>query len=496
MSDDVKATKAYALARAFITRLSSGFFRRIEVTGLENIPEEGGGLVISWHPNGLIDPGLILTQLPRPVVFGARHGLFKWPVLGFLLKRLGTIPIYRAVDNKKLSPEDRRKANQESLAALAEKIANGAYSALFPEGLSHDQPHLQELKSGGARLFYQACEHTPEGKPTPVIIPVGLHYDRKRAFRSRALVWFHPAVELEGELSPTLTINTEEEAEARVQALTSKFENVLENAVHATDDWETHFLMHRVRKLVRSERARQAGVKTKKPRITEKTLGFARIRKGYYDRLETHPSSVMALRKRIEEYDSDLRELKLDDHHLDQDPRLASPWLAGLLLLQAVFVFLLLPPVLIFGYLANGPTALGLWAIARFAAKQKKDEATIKIITGAVAFPATWMLAAFLGAIGHHYIHELYPAIPDSPMIGGTAVAILAAIGGMAALRYLHVSRQTLRALRVRLTRRRRRAAIARLKVERTEIFDIVMTLAQDLDLPGEVHDDGTITTN
>jgi 1-acyl-sn-glycerol-3-phosphate acyltransferase len=494
VSDEFKASKAYVLARSFIARLSGVFFRRIEVTGLENIPKDGGGLVISWHPNGLIDPALILTQLPRPVVFGARHGLFKWPVLGFLLKQLGTIAIYRAADNKQLGPEARRKANHESLTALADKIADGAYSALFPEGLSHDQPHLQELKSGGARLFYQACAQTPTGKKKPVIIPVGLHYDRKRAFRSRALVWFHPAVELSGALSPETVIDSAESAEARVKALTSRFESVLDSVVHATDDWETHFLMHRARKLVRSERARNAGVKTRKPKITEKTLGFARIRKGYYERLQTHPSLVMALRKRVEEYDNDLRELKLDDHHLDQDPRLASPWLAGLLLLQAVMVFFLLPPVLIFGYLANGPTALGLWAIARLAAKQKKDEATIKILTGAIAFPCTWMLAAFLGAIGHNYVHQTYPAIPNSPILAGTLLALLAAIGGMAALRYLHVSRQTLRALRVRLTRRRRRAAIARLKVERSAIFEAIMTLAQNLDLPGEVQEDGRIT--
>jgi len=494
MTEDVKATRTYAFVRSFLTRLSTGFFRRIEVTGLENIPKEGGGLVISWHPNGLIDPGLILTQLPRPVVFGARHGLFKWPILGFLMKRLGTVPIFRASDNKNLPPEARRKANEESLAALAEKIANGAYSALFPEGLSHDQPHLQELKSGGARLFYQACSTTSKESPLPVIIPVGLHYDRKRAFRSRALVWFHPPVHLEGELSPSAPVNTPEEAEARVRALTDKFEEVLDNVVHATDDWETHFLMHRLRKLVRSQRARLAGIKTRKPKITEKTLGFARIRKGYYELLEQQPSEVMALRKRVEEYDNDLRELKLDDHHLDQDPKLASRWLAGLLLIQAVFVFLLLPPVLIFGYLANAPTAFALWALARVSAKKKKDEATIKILAGAVAFPMTWMLAAFLGAIGHEYVHQAYPAIPNSPVLGGTLVAILAAVGGVSALRYLHVSRQTLRALKVRLTRRRRRAAIARLKVERQEIFDAVMNISEHLDLPGEVQEDGSIT--
>ena len=34
-----------------------------------------------------------------------------------------------------------------------------------------------------------------EGEPAPVIVPVGIHYDRKRLFRSRALVVFHPPAE-------------------------------------------------------------------------------------------------------------------------------------------------------------------------------------------------------------------------------------------------------------------------------------------------------------
>src|SRR5262245_47265650 len=78
-------SRAYGAILAFFRTLVRLFFREIEVTGLENVPLDRGGVIVSWHPNGLIDPGLILTQFPRKVVFGARHGLFKWPLLGMLL---------------------------------------------------------------------------------------------------------------------------------------------------------------------------------------------------------------------------------------------------------------------------------------------------------------------------------------------------------------------------------------------------------------------------
>ena len=89
---------AYRFARRVVRLLVGLFFRRVEVVGLEHVPAEGGGLITSWHPNGLIDPALILAHFPRTIVFGARHGLFKWPLLGALMRALGTVPIYRASD--------------------------------------------------------------------------------------------------------------------------------------------------------------------------------------------------------------------------------------------------------------------------------------------------------------------------------------------------------------------------------------------------------------
>jgi len=182
--------------------LIRAFFRRVEVDGVENVPQSRGGLFVAWHPNGLIDPALILAQLPGRVSFGARHGLFDIPVLGSVMRALGTVPIYRACDNPG-NTTNRRQANRTSLDALAERIVGGSFSALFPEGLSHDAPHLMELKTGAARLYYRARQLEAECGDTdtpPVIVPVGLYYDHKHAFRSRALVRFHPALTLPAEL--------------------------------------------------------------------------------------------------------------------------------------------------------------------------------------------------------------------------------------------------------------------------------------------------------
>lgn len=491
-----RATRLYRILQALLRVLVRCFFRQVHVAGLDNVPMDRGGVLVSWHPNGLVDPGLILTKFPFPVVFGARHGLFKWPLLGLLLRGLGTVPIYRRQDQKKGGP-DRGADNAKSLDALAGRVAEGAYSALFPEGISHDLPHLAGLKSGAARLYYSARTKQRPGMTPPAILPVGLHYDKKKVFRSRAVVWFHPPLEL----PPDLDVSPPEEedptvAKERARKLTEEMERVLTHAVHATDDWEIHALLHRGRKLIRAERAARSGARPSKPDVTDKTVGFARIRAAYYHRLETHPEQVSALRDRVGEYDRSLRALGIEDHDLDHDPRLASPWLGIILFLQVLFVFLFLPPLLLVGYSINGPTALVVLLLSKLGAEKKKDVATIKILAGGLLFPLTWAAAAALGAMAHSELHAVFKSIPDTPILAGTTLALLAAVGGAMSLRYLHVAQETLAAVRVRLTRARRKVAVSRLRLERAELFDDLMKLAEGIALPGSLAEDGSLSAD
>ena len=218
------------------------FFRRIEVVGLENVPRDRGGVLVSWHPNGVIDPGIILATFPSQITFGARDGLFRVPLFGALLRAAGAVPILRAQDQSaSLSSEARRTANVAALDQLAAAVVAGRFSCLFPEGDSHDQPFLLALKSG-ARFFYRAWQLSdPEGPP-PALIPVGLHYDEKHAFRSHVLVEYHPPIELSPDLDlPPRPEDREPDSRDRIDGLTRELERVLEEVVHATESWDVHF---------------------------------------------------------------------------------------------------------------------------------------------------------------------------------------------------------------------------------------------------------------
>lgn len=490
--------ETYRWIRQVLRFIVGAFFREINVTGLESIPQKAGtcGLLVSWHPNGLVDPGLIVTQFPHHVVFGARHGLFRYPVLGRVMRRMGTVPIYRAIDLGRSDPDARRAANKKSLEALATRVSEGSFSALFPEGVSHDEPSLQELRSGAARLYYRARQLAEAHGRAPVIIPVGLHYDKKQSFRSNVLVGFHEPMALPESLDVTPPIDEDPEVSSkRCAALTRHIEDTLRDVVHATDDWPLHHLLQRLRRLIRAERARRADADPGKTTIGERVLGFARVRAGYYAVLEQHPEKVAALRTRLKAYDGDLRSLGLEDYDLDRNPRLGTRWLAVLTALQFAVVFFVLPPIVLLGWLVNLPPALLLLGVARVASRQKKDVATVKLLFGAMLYPATWLAVGVGAAFAHAALHEVYPGLPDAPVLAGVTTGLLSAVGGMFALRYTRLVQEAVRAIRVRLTRRRSWLSIAHLRVERGGIHDDAVAMVEHITLPGALLDDGRLVT-
>ena len=123
------------------------FFRRIEIAGTDRIPASRACPSSCLnHPNGLVDPlFFLLCFSPRPVSFLAKAPLFEMPVVGFFTRAFGSIPVYRRRDAERRPPQPR-----DVRRAPAGSSTRGGVSALFPEGVSHDEPKLLDLKTGAA----------------------------------------------------------------------------------------------------------------------------------------------------------------------------------------------------------------------------------------------------------------------------------------------------------------------------------------------------------
>ncbi len=477
-----KGSRIYRLGTAWLRALLRAFFRRVEVTGLGSLPETGGGIFIAWHPNALVDGALILSQFPGRIVMGVRHGLFRWPVIGSVLRAFGAVPVYRRRDFPESAAEgddQRREGNEKSIDAMAASVASGAFALLFPEGQSHDEPFPTELRTGAARLYYRARERTANEAVRPVIVPVGLHYDRKHLFRSSALVSFHPPLELPSDVGePPPAGASDEEKRSRYRALTDELEKSLREAVHATESWDLHHAMHRARKILREERAHRTGTSLQKPDMKERVMAFSRLWAGYNERARTHPEEVGEIVRRIQAYDADLKALGIEDHELYGGRPLLSPRSALSAFLQALLVYFVLPPVLLIGYVVNLPAAALVSLLSRWGAAARKDVASLKLVAGAFAFPLLWLAVALLVAWGDSRLAGLYPRFRGAPVLTGAFAFVLSAFGAMVALHYQRVASQTLRAVRVRLTRWRRSSTLERLRTERASLYDALRRLA------------------
>ena len=119
---------------------------------------------------------------------------------------------------------------------------------------------------------------------------------------------------------------------------------------------------------------------------------------------------------------------------------------------------------------------------AAASADKYKDEASIKLLVGAIVFPLTWLLVALLVAWGESTLAAAYPFVPYAPVLTGVGAFVLSAFGGVLALQFRQIATETLRSLRVRITLTRRKRAVQRLLKERSYLFEQFVMLDRELE--------------
>ncbi|MFC1611374.1 1-acyl-sn-glycerol-3-phosphate acyltransferase [Myxococcota bacterium] len=169
----------YRLIMRLVGMAADLFYCRRDIGG--TVPENGPLVLVANHPNALVDPVLVARVADRPLRFLAKAPLFDMPVIGWLVRWVGALPVYRAVDGASTSQ------NVDTFTAVHEALIEGDAVCLFPEGVSHSQPALQPLKTGAARMALEAEVRRDFGLGVR-IVPVGLTYRDKAMFRSEVAI--------------------------------------------------------------------------------------------------------------------------------------------------------------------------------------------------------------------------------------------------------------------------------------------------------------------
>lgn len=116
-------------------RLIYATYFRWRVYNPENVPLTGPVILASNHAS-FIDPPLVGSGLHRPVNYLARETLFRFPILGAILRSWNAVPV------------DRDGGGAAGLRAILDRLLAGGAILLFPEGTRSKDGNLQSARSG------------------------------------------------------------------------------------------------------------------------------------------------------------------------------------------------------------------------------------------------------------------------------------------------------------------------------------------------------------
>ena len=320
------------------------FYRRIEVVGLENIRSDRAVIFAVNHPNGLVDPLFVLCFAPRRVSFLAKAPLFRYPLIGWFVRKLESIPVYRKQDEVSGS-------NRETFARAREILARGGSIAIFPEGTTHSDPQLHPLKTGAARIALGAS------LPLLDIVPAGIYYTEKQTFRSSAVVVFGTPIEV----TPEPVDENGEPHRESVEQLTQRIDEGLDAVTLQADSHSALELIARAEEIFSDEHES----------IEEELEMRRRFVEGYHYLCEHDPLRLAILEAGI---------MNFTWRRSPARQRSMAAW------------FFL--PLAIAGAIPNYATYRLIGALTNRLSRENEMRATFKFIGALALYPLTWIAIA------------------------------------------------------------------------------------------------------
>ena len=136
----------------FMIWLLSHSMYRVKHKNLEAIPDEGAALLVCNHVS-FVDALLIGGAVRRPIRFVMYYKIYNLPVLNFIFRTAGAIPIAGRSEDEATYERAFRK--------IAQYLNDGELVCIFPEGKLTSDGQISEFKAGVRVILEQT--------PVPVI---------------------------------------------------------------------------------------------------------------------------------------------------------------------------------------------------------------------------------------------------------------------------------------------------------------------------------------
>nr|HID58870.1 1-acyl-sn-glycerol-3-phosphate acyltransferase [Desulfobacterales bacterium] len=154
--------RVWAKSILFVSRV------KVRVIGLENLDKNGSFIYMANHQS-MFDILVLYAYLPVQFRWLAKIELFRIPLFGHAMSRIGCIGIDRSDG----------KAAYRSLMAAAQRVNNGISVLVFPEGTRSHDGEIKPFKKGGFLLAL---------KSKRPIVPIVIHGTHEIMRRGRIRV--------------------------------------------------------------------------------------------------------------------------------------------------------------------------------------------------------------------------------------------------------------------------------------------------------------------
>lgn len=136
----------------FLVWLLGHSMYRVRHQGLDAIPEDGPAVLVCNHVS-FVDALLIAGAVRRPVRFVMYYKIFRIPVLNFVFRTAGAVPIAARHEDEAIYAE--------AFERISRYLSNGEVVCIFPEGKLTADGEINEFRAGVERIL--------EANPVPVV---------------------------------------------------------------------------------------------------------------------------------------------------------------------------------------------------------------------------------------------------------------------------------------------------------------------------------------
>lgn len=368
----------YSYLRVFWTDWSIRHsYRKVEICGKENIPNDGAVIISANHCNTLMDALVILSSDKSAKVFGARADIFRKPLIRKIMTFLRILPMVRQRDGLRNVLQ-----NNKTQEVIVETLESGMKFCLFPEGTHRTMHSLQRLGKGVFRIALAANEKFGESKPV-YIVPTGIEYGDYFRYRSTYIVNFGKAINVTEFLKEGNYETDAHAIDALRHELTARMSELF-TFIPDNENYDSKWALTRMAAIYKSKNGYgQFGTDLKQDMLKNRKIAAA-----IESALAENPEKMSAILEKAGRFDEERRKKKISIYSFRKMNPVGNAIGKGI---AAVLGF----PYFIFSAIA----CLPMWALETKIRHSVKDAAFRNTVSFGIKLGMTFLIFAIYAAL-------------------------------------------------------------------------------------------------